>query len=99
MWPAATARLHSAGDDSASTVAGTAADDTNNASRSGAGSSTGGLDSSDDVSGSSSSGGTQQAPAGATAQCSDGTYSYSAHRRGTCSHHGGVAVWLADVPS
>lgn len=32
-------------------------------------------------------------PAGATAKCRDGTYSYSANRRGTCSHHGGVAVW------
>jgi F0F1-type ATP synthase membrane subunit b/b' len=32
-------------------------------------------------------------PAGATARCRDGTYSYSASRRGTCSHHGGVAVW------
>jgi uncharacterized protein YgiM (DUF1202 family) len=30
---------------------------------------------------------------GATAKCRDGTLSYSAHRRGTCSHHGGVAVW------
>ena len=30
---------------------------------------------------------------GATAQCSDGTYSYSQHHQGTCSHHGGVAVW------
>lgn len=30
---------------------------------------------------------------GATAMCNDGTYSYSAHRQGTCSHHGGVAVW------
>jgi hypothetical protein len=28
-----------------------------------------------------------------TARCRDGSYSYSAHRRGTCSHHGGVAVW------
>ena len=28
-----------------------------------------------------------------TAQCNDGTPSYSANRRGTCSHHGGVAVW------
>jgi len=28
-----------------------------------------------------------------TALCRDGTYSYSAHRRGTCSHHGGVAEW------
>lgn len=32
-------------------------------------------------------------PAGASAQCSDGTYSFSQHRSGTCSHHGGVAVW------
>jgi Protein of unknown function (DUF3761) len=28
---------------------------------------------------------------GATALCNDGTLSYSAHHRGTCSHHGGVA--------
>ena len=34
------------------------------------------------------------APAGATARCRDGTYSFSQHRRGTCSHHGGVAEWL-----
>jgi hypothetical protein len=33
-------------------------------------------------------------PKGATALCRDGTYSFSAHRRGTCSHHGGVAQWL-----
>jgi hypothetical protein len=33
-------------------------------------------------------------PAGASAQCADGTYSFSRHRRGTCSHHGGVAQWL-----
>lgn len=32
-------------------------------------------------------------PAGATARCRDGSYSFSQHRRGTCSHHGGVAVW------
>ena len=32
-------------------------------------------------------------PAGATARCVDGTYSFSKSRRGTCSHHGGVAVW------
>ncbi len=36
----------------------------------------------------------QSAPAGASAQCSDGTYSFSQSRRGTCSHHGGVATWL-----
>ena len=34
------------------------------------------------------------APAGATALCRDGTYSFSKSRRGTCSHHGGVARWL-----
>ena len=33
-------------------------------------------------------------PDGATAQCGDGTYSYSRHRSGTCSHHGGVERWL-----
>jgi hypothetical protein len=34
------------------------------------------------------------APPGATALCKDGTYSFSQHRSGTCSHHGGVAQWL-----
>jgi hypothetical protein len=34
------------------------------------------------------------APAGATAICNDGTYSYSQHRQGTCSGHGGVRTWL-----
>ena len=33
-------------------------------------------------------------PAGATAQCRDGTYSFSQSRSGTCSSHGGVAQWL-----
>jgi hypothetical protein len=33
-------------------------------------------------------------PKGAIAQCRDGTYSFSKSRRGTCSHHGGVAKWL-----
>lgn len=33
-------------------------------------------------------------PAGATALCRDGTYSFSRNRRGTCSHHGGVAIWF-----
>jgi hypothetical protein len=33
-------------------------------------------------------------PSGASAICRDGTYSYSAHRRGTCSWHGGVSRWL-----
>jgi len=32
-------------------------------------------------------------PAGATARCGDGTYSFSQHRSGTCSHHGGVTEW------
>lgn len=37
-----------------------------------------------------------------TAICRDGTASYSAHRSGTCSHHGGVAQWgpfLQTAPS
>jgi len=33
-------------------------------------------------------------PKGATAECRDGSYSFSQSRRGTCSHHGGVAKWL-----
>ena len=37
---------------------------------------------------------TGTAPAGATAKCRDGTYSFSQHRSGTCSHHGGVLSWL-----
>ncbi len=32
-------------------------------------------------------------PQGATALCRDGTYSFSRSRRGTCSRHGGIAVW------
>jgi uncharacterized protein YraI len=35
-----------------------------------------------------------QPPAGASAKCRDGTFSFSRSRRGTCSHHGGVAEWL-----
>ena len=34
------------------------------------------------------------APAGATAKCADGSYSFSQSRSGTCSHHGGVDTWL-----
>jgi hypothetical protein len=30
---------------------------------------------------------------GPTAICRDGTYSYSANHRGTCSHHKGVRTW------
>lgn len=32
-------------------------------------------------------------PAGATAQCRDGSWSFSQHHSGTCSHHGGVSSW------
>lgn len=35
-----------------------------------------------------------QVPAGASAKCWDGTFSFSQHRRGTCSHHGGVQNWF-----
>ena len=35
-----------------------------------------------------------KAPRGATAKCRDATYSFSEHASGTCSHHGGVAVWI-----
>jgi len=34
------------------------------------------------------------APEGASAECWDGTYSFSQSRRGTCSRHGGVKRWL-----
>jgi hypothetical protein len=33
-------------------------------------------------------------PVGASAQRRDGSYSFSRHRQGTCSHHGGVSRWL-----
>jgi len=33
-------------------------------------------------------------PEGATAVCRDGTYSFRASRRGTCSQHGGVKKWF-----
>jgi len=33
-------------------------------------------------------------PNGATAQCRDGSYSFSQNHSGTCSHHGGVGNWL-----
>jgi hypothetical protein len=33
-------------------------------------------------------------PIGATAECQDGSFSYSAHHRGACSRHGGVLRWL-----
>uniref|UniRef100_UPI003412A53B DUF3761 domain-containing protein n=1 Tax=Sphingomonas bacterium TaxID=1895847 RepID=UPI003412A53B len=35
-----------------------------------------------------------RAPSGASARCRDGSWSFSESRRGTCSHHGGVATWL-----
>jgi hypothetical protein len=41
--------------------------------------------------------GPQQAaapPSGATAQCKDGSYSFSQHRQGICSGHGGVTQRL-----
>lgn len=37
---------------------------------------------------------TDAPPVGATAQCRDGSYSFSRTRSGTCSGHGGVARWF-----
>ena len=36
---------------------------------------------------------TQVIPIGASAKCKDNSFSFSASRRGTCSHHGGVKTW------
>lgn len=36
-----------------------------------------------------------KAPAGATGECKDGTYTEAAQREGACSSHGGVKKWLA----
>jgi hypothetical protein len=46
------------------------------------------------VGGLAASGAADSVPPGATAQCRDGTYSFSQHRSGTCADHGGVAQWL-----
>src|SRR2546428_10445513 len=36
-------------------------------------------------------------PAGASARCRAGTYSFSRSRSGTCSHHGGGSQWMAST--
>jgi hypothetical protein len=42
-----------------------------------------------------SKGGTENNdPAGAIAQCKDGTYSHAKNRTGACSRHGGVGKWM-----
>jgi outer membrane biosynthesis protein TonB len=40
--------------------------------------------------------GAPRVPKGATAKCSDGTYSTAKSKQGACSAHGGVATWLAE---
>ena len=32
-------------------------------------------------------------PAGASAHCGHGSWSFSEHHQGTCNHHGGVTEW------
>ncbi|MFJ3765243.1 DUF3761 domain-containing protein [Streptomyces sp. NPDC090082] len=90
-----------AGADASSNTSGssTGSSTTSSNGSSSAGSDSGSSSAGSDSGSSSSSDDSPQAPAGATAQCNDGSFSYSAHRRGTCSHHGGVAVWLAGAPS
>jgi hypothetical protein len=36
---------------------------------------------------------TSKHPIGSSGRCVDGSYTYSAHKSGTCSHHGGIAEW------
>lgn len=42
---------------------------------------------------------TQPPPQDWSAECRDGTYSFSRHRNGTCSGHGGVVVFRSDAQS
>jgi len=46
------------------------------------------------MAGSAMSAASGAAPAGATGQCKDGTYTMSKTHSGSCSHHGGVAKWF-----
>jgi hypothetical protein len=54
---------------------------------------------SSETSASSGGSGGTSGTSGASAQCRDGSYSYSHHRSGTCSRHGGVDHWINPPPS
>jgi hypothetical protein len=47
--------------------------------------------------GKSTAGTPGNAPANATGQCKDGSYTTASSKRGACAGHGGIATWLADT--
>lgn len=82
--------------DSSSTTSGTSSDDAESPNTAATTSSFPDDDADRSTEGPPTSSGPTTSPAlppGLTARCNDGTPSYSQHHRGTCSGHGGVALW------